>query len=216
MNKPAPPEPRKRPSQSRSVLLVEAIRQACLSILDEEGPDQLTTQRIADVAGINIASLYQYFPNKEAVLAEVFKEQIERYTQTARERFEEIETLSRESLEDTLAAIIDMEIDQRLLLYRMDPEFYRIYQHSFDIHRRVNELTVSMDNPSWEDWFPRFLGYHRHRLRQGDLGLMSQMARHALEGTLLATLVEQPQQLQSQSFKRELLTLLLGYLLLSK
>ena len=79
MNRHRPPRPRKRPKQSRSLMLVQAIQEACLQILEREGPDQLTTQRIADVAGINIASLYQYFPNKEAVLAEVFDEQVARH-----------------------------------------------------------------------------------------------------------------------------------------
>ena len=64
------PQPRKRPKQARSLILVQAIQEACLKILQEEGAEQLTTQRIADVAGINIASLYQYFPNKEAILAD--------------------------------------------------------------------------------------------------------------------------------------------------
>ena len=49
------PRPRKRPKQSRSAELVRAIREACLQILDQEGPERLTTQRIADVAGVNMA-----------------------------------------------------------------------------------------------------------------------------------------------------------------
>ena len=143
-----PPRPRKRPKQSRSSMLVKAIEEACLQILENEGPDQLTTQRIADVAGVNIASLYQYFPNKEAVLAEVFDEKVQRYTESARQRILEIDQLSRTSFEETLRAIIGMEVDQRRLLQQMDADFYRVYQHSFDVHRRVNELTVSMDNGS--------------------------------------------------------------------
>lgn len=208
-----PPRPRKRPKQSRSLMLVKAIQEACLRILEQEGPDQLTTQRIADVAGINIASLYQYFPNKEAVLAEVFEEQIKQYTNTARERFQEIDRLSRISLEDTLAAIIEMEIEQCLLLYRMDPGFYRTYQHSFDIHRRINELTVSLENPAWEEWFPQLLAYHREQLRSEDLDTLSNVAMHALSGTILSTLAADPKRLEQETFREELLKLLLRYLL---
>jgi AcrR family transcriptional regulator len=194
-------------------MLVKAIQEACLKILEQEGPDQLTTQRIADVAGINIASLYQYFPNKEAVLAEVFEEQIRRYTSTAQKRFQEIDRLSRVSLEDTLAAIIDMEIKQCLLLHRMDPEFYRTYRHSFDIHRRINELTVSLENPAWEDWFPRLLAYHRDKLRSEDIAALTSIAIHALSGTILSVLAEDPARLEQEMFREELLTLLLSYLL---
>ncbi|MFT4918666.1 MAG: AcrR family transcriptional regulator, partial [Zhongshania aliphaticivorans] len=63
-----PPEPRRRPSQSRSKVLVDAIIQACKQVLADEGEERLTTNRIAEVAGVTIGSLYQYFPNKEAIL----------------------------------------------------------------------------------------------------------------------------------------------------
>lgn len=193
-------------------MLVNAIREACLQILKEEGPDQLTTQRLADVAGINIASLYQYFPNKEAVLAEVFEEQIKQHTESARPRIHEIDKLSRISFEGTLEAIVEMEIEQRLLLHKMDPAFFRVYQHSFDIHRRVNELTVSLNNPSWDQWFPEFLALHADKLRTQDFDLLGQIARHALSGVLLSTMLEQPERLEQPAFQEELLTLLLNYL----
>jgi len=212
MNRPDLPRPRKRPQQSRSLLLVRAIEEACLKILQEEGPEQLSTQRIADVAGINIASLYQYFPNKEAVLAEVFEDRISQYAQAARERFVEIDRLSRTSLEATLAAIVEMEVEQRLMLYRMDPQFYRAYQHSFDIHRRINDLTLALNNPGWDEWFPRFLARHADRLRSPDVELMSRVASHALAGLLLSTVAEEPELLEQQAYKEEVCNLLLAYL----
>ncbi len=193
-------------------MLVKAIQEACLQILEQEGPERLTTQRIADVAGINIASLYQYFPNKEAILADVFEEQVSEYTAAAKERFLEIERLSRKSLEETLAAIVDMEVEQHLMLYRMDPEFYREYQHSFDIHRRINDLTVAIDNPAWEEWFPRLLSRHSDRLRHDDIETLSRVASHALAGSLLSTISEEPQLLETANFKQEVYTLLLNYL----
>jgi len=193
-------------------MLVRAIQEACLQVLEQEGPDQLTTQRIADVAGINIASLYQYFPNKEAILADVFEQQIRQYTDTAAERFEEIDRLSRISLGETLAAIVDMEVDQCLMLYQMDPDFYRAYQHSYDIHRRINELTISLSNPAWEEWFPQFLALHRDKLRGDDIDLLSRIASHTLSGVLVSTVSEEPELLQKEGFKQELFELLRGYL----
>lgn len=208
----APPEPRKRPKQSRSLMLVKAIQEACLQILEQDGPDEMTTQRIADVAGVNIASLYQYFPNKEAILADVFEEQIRQYTDAAQLRFQEIHELSCKSLEDTLAAIVEMEVEQRLLLHRMDPAFYRAYQHSFDIHRRINALTLSLSNPGWEEWFPQFLSMHRDKLRSDNIDLLSRTASHALAGTLMSTVAEDPELLETNDLKRELVTLLVNYL----
>jgi len=193
-------------------MLVKAIREACLQILDWEGPDQLTTTRIADVAGVNIASLYQYYPNKEAILAELFEDQISQYMSTVRQRFLDIDRLSRTSMEATLAAITGMEIERHLLLHRMDPDFYRAYQQSFDIHQRINALTVSLQNPAREQWFPRFLHCHRDELRNEDLGLVSSIAMHALSGTITLTLASEPERLEQEAFARELLELLLRYL----
>lgn len=212
MSKPDLPQPRKRPKQSRSLMLVEAIQQACLKILEEDGPEQLTTQRIADVAGINIASLYQYFPNKEAVLADVFQDQINQYKAAAVKRIAEIEQLSRVSLEDTLAAIVDMEVEQRLMLHRMDPDFYRAYQHSFDIHRQINELQISNSYPGWDEWLCDFLELHKEQLRSSDVDSLSRIASHALSGVLLSTSSQEPELLERESFKQELVTLLLRYL----
>src|SRR5258708_39356556 len=63
--------PKKSPRQERSRATVEAILQAATDILIRQGASRLTTNRIADRAGVNIASLYQYFPGKHAIIAEL-------------------------------------------------------------------------------------------------------------------------------------------------
>ena len=60
--------PRKKPRQSRSQATVQAIEEAAAYILEHEGWERFTTNRIAERAGVNISSLYQYFPNKMAIL----------------------------------------------------------------------------------------------------------------------------------------------------
>jgi AcrR family transcriptional regulator len=207
------PQPRKRPRQQRSQTLVQAIREACLQILETEGPDRLTTQRIADVAGINIASLYQYFPNKEAVLADVYQERMAGLVAETESEFARIHALTDQGLEATLAAIIDLEAALLLQLYRMYPDFYLQYQQSLDIRARVNELTQSLANPSWEQWFPEFLRRHRAQLRPGDIDTMAFIARRSLDACLQSALAERPQALEDPGFQREMLRLLLNYLL---
>lgn len=59
----------KRPQQSRSREMVHAILDATLFVIEEEGADNFTTNRVADVAGISVGSLYQYFENKEMLVA---------------------------------------------------------------------------------------------------------------------------------------------------
>ena len=63
------PKPRKSPVQARSAATVDAILEAAARILESEGFEGYTTNAIAKRAGVSIGSLYQYFPNKDAVTA---------------------------------------------------------------------------------------------------------------------------------------------------
>ncbi|MBB3521738.1 MULTISPECIES: TetR family transcriptional regulator [Rhizobium] len=59
---------RKQPKQARSNELVSAILQAAVQVLAQQGAHRFTTARVAEKAGVSIGSLYQYFPNKAAIL----------------------------------------------------------------------------------------------------------------------------------------------------
>ena len=61
-------EPRKSPRQARARKTVERILATTADLLDEMGFDRVTTNMVAERAGVNIASLYAYFPNKYALL----------------------------------------------------------------------------------------------------------------------------------------------------
>ncbi|QWF17885.1 TetR family transcriptional regulator [Lysobacter capsici] len=70
---------RKQPKQSRSAGLVAAVLEAAARVLAEEGAARFTTARVAERAGVSIGSLYQYFPNKAAIL---FRLQTDEWKQT--------------------------------------------------------------------------------------------------------------------------------------
>lgn len=59
---------RKQPKQARSAELVSAILEAAIQVLAKEGAQRFTTARVAEKAGVSVGSLYQYFPNKAAIL----------------------------------------------------------------------------------------------------------------------------------------------------
>lgn len=68
---PLPAQPRKTPRQSRSQATVDAIIEAAARILALRGFAKTTTNAVAETAGVSIGSLYQYFPNKESIIAAV-------------------------------------------------------------------------------------------------------------------------------------------------
>ena len=71
---------RKSPQQARSNDLLSAVLQAAAQVLAQEGAQRFTTARVAERAGVSVGSLYQYFPNKAAIL---FRLQSEEWRQTA-------------------------------------------------------------------------------------------------------------------------------------
>jgi AcrR family transcriptional regulator len=66
-------EPRKSPVQARSTASVDAILQATIQVLLNVGKERLTTTNVALRAGVSVGTLYQYFPNKSALLQAVLR-----------------------------------------------------------------------------------------------------------------------------------------------
>ncbi|MEQ9529911.1 MAG: helix-turn-helix domain-containing protein, partial [Parvibaculaceae bacterium] len=64
-------KPKKQPKQARSKASYDAVVSAAARLLRERGYEALTTNHIAEQAGVGIATLYEFFPNKEAIVAEL-------------------------------------------------------------------------------------------------------------------------------------------------
>lgn len=71
---------RKQPRQTRSTELMAVILEAAAQVLAKEGAQRFTTARVAEKAGVSVGSLYQYFPNKAAIL---FRLQSDEWRQTS-------------------------------------------------------------------------------------------------------------------------------------
>ena len=69
---------RNQPKQSRSRATVSAILEATIRVLDQEGYEAATTTRVAEVAGVSIGTLYQYFSNRDAILDALQDREFER------------------------------------------------------------------------------------------------------------------------------------------
>ncbi len=70
-------EPRKSPVQARSAASVDAILEATIQVLLDVGKERLTTTRVASRAGVSVGTLYQYFPNKSALLQAALRRHLE-------------------------------------------------------------------------------------------------------------------------------------------
>jgi AcrR family transcriptional regulator len=74
-------EPRKSPVQARSAASVDALLEATIQILLHGGKERLTTTKVALRAGVSVGSLYQYFPNKSALLQAALRRHLDEVTE---------------------------------------------------------------------------------------------------------------------------------------
>lgn len=103
--------PRKIPKQERSVGTVRAIVEAFTHIFARLGPSAANTNRVAREAGVSIGSLYQYFPNKRALLSAALRH-------LAQDRLRRLElirdTIEGKSVETVLDEMVDVAVDLRV------------------------------------------------------------------------------------------------------
>ncbi|MFH8463297.1 TetR/AcrR family transcriptional regulator [Streptomyces sp. NPDC017991] len=110
--------PRRTPRQVRAELTRERILSAAAHVFAEYGYAAGTTNRIAEHARVSIGSLYQYFPNKDAILAKLLVRHIDVGGWTGAEELD----LSPGSLKETVLALVRDAIDH----HRDDPQLLRM------------------------------------------------------------------------------------------
>ena len=122
---------RKQPQQARSAELVSTILQAAIQVLTKEGAQRFTTARVAEKAGVSVGSLYQYFPNKAAILFRLQSDEWRQTTELLRGILEDTQKPPLERLRTLVHAFIRSECDEAAMrgalddaapLYRDAPE----------------------------------------------------------------------------------------------
>jgi AcrR family transcriptional regulator len=118
---------RRRPKQRRALQTVDAILGAVLRILQREGFAAVTTNRIAEVAGVSIGSLYQYFPDKRAIFVALHRRHIEDIDRIIGATLVEH---AASSLDDLIRALVEAMLEA----HSGDPELFELLQTQV-VHR---------------------------------------------------------------------------------
>ena len=126
-----PVEPRRKPRQVRAELTRDRILTAAAHVFTEHGYAAGTTNRIAEQARVSIGSLYQYFPNKDAILAELMVRHIDR---GAWHQADDLD-LSPGTLETVVRALVRDAVDN----HRDDPRLLRIMIEEGQISTELRE-----------------------------------------------------------------------------
>ncbi|MEJ0038079.1 MAG: TetR family transcriptional regulator [Gammaproteobacteria bacterium] len=104
--------PRKQPQQARSAELVAITLQAAVQVLAKEGAQRFTMARVAEKAGVSVGSLYQYFPNKAAILFRLQSDEWRRTTELLRAILEDAHKPPLERLRLLVHAFIRSECEE--------------------------------------------------------------------------------------------------------
>ena len=189
---------RKQPTQDRARATVDAIVLAAAHILKTEGSDRATTNRIAELAGASIGSLYQYFPNKEAVFAELRKRHSEWFEKTIHD---ESLRSSGPSLSDAIRPVVERIV----AMHRVDPALHNVLATGHSAVDHEGELY-------YRDLLREFLVERAAELRPLDTETVSYIAVRALEAVIHGTAIDDPARLDDPAFTNEIVELFVRYI----
>lgn len=127
-------DPRRKPRQVRAELTRDRILTAAAHVFAEHGYAAGTTNRIAERARVSIGSLYQYFPNKDAILAELVVRHIDRGSWDQAEQLD----LAPGTLEPVVRALVRDAIDN----HRDDPRLLRIMIEEAQFSQELRDTVI--------------------------------------------------------------------------
>lgn len=195
-------EPRKSPVQARSTASVEALLEATIQVLLRVGKDRLTTTRVALRAGVSVGTLYQYFPNKRALLQAALRRHLE---QVARA----IENICREqmgnSLEEMAAALIDAFLAAKMKDSKTSVALYSV---SSDVDGAKIALQVGLRGTKA---IVAMLATAREPLTK-DLQLIAWMLQGAMNGISRRLLESEAPEKHVEPLRQELIFFVSAYL----
>lgn len=174
--------PRKRPRQARSKETVEALLEATARVLVKHGYDGLSTNRVAEQAGVSIGSLYQYFPSKEALVAEL----LEKYSV----HFQELVIGMLASDQDRSPRTVAKAIVRAMVeLKRTNPKLARVLREQIPRVGRMNRYEENLARIV--EATTLFLGGHASTLRVRDIRSAAFVVVHAVEAVTHQGVIEE-------------------------
>jgi AcrR family transcriptional regulator len=193
---------RRRPKQRRARQTVEAVLDAVIRLLKREGSRPITTNRIAEVAGVSIGSVYQYFPDKRAIFSALHQrhvDQIDRMVQT------ELVEHAASSIEELVRAMVEAMVEA----HATDPELYELLMTEVP-HRAdgTRDFAVRLHGA-----FLLAISSRAHELKKGrDLDNVVFVVTHMVEALSHGAVLRRPARMSLKDAKEEVVRAILAYL----
>jgi AcrR family transcriptional regulator len=195
---------RRSPAQPRALETVEAIREATAQILQKEGRAALNTNRIAERAGVSIGTLYQYFPNKHAILIDLARREIERDRVTVLKVI--LEASKKPGLDPARIGVRALIASQK--------KQSKVRRAAFEALVAEGLSQFGLESASAFQQVTEFMSEHRQRLfsstaRPSPTRLF--VISRAVTGVIRSAIIEESPLLGTPEFEDELVQLVRGY-----
>ncbi len=200
------------PKQLRSQRVVKAIVNATRMIMADQGAAALSTNAIAERAGVNIATLYRWFPNKEAIIHEVFEEEVQREIDELMARVQRYVDGEPLELSDLLDLVIDPLVDRQIRFLSINACFYQNHQHRYDVGRRHVEALNDQFSSGGREILALMLKRRVVGVSDEDAELRASLAFWAIEGMCYQAAKDNPQLMRGENFKQEIRLVVRRYL----
>lgn len=197
-------DPRRKPRQSRSRATVDAILEATAQVLVRDGYAKTTTNRIAKRAGVSVGTLYQYFPNKDALVVALCEQ-----------HSDEMMALLGASISELAGA--EPETATRVIVRAMieahavNPELHEAIISNLPKEKQFEQILAV--NAQAEAMVKVFLEQHVDRLATPNLDMAAFIVVNTVEALTHAAVIERPDFLGTEELVDEITRLINRYLL---
>ncbi len=195
---------RKQPRQARAQATVSAILDGAVRVLEREGLDAATTTRVAEVAGVSVGTLYQYFAHRDAILDALQDREFERALALMQS------VLSDDHLTRAPRETVEQVVRGLAALYAACPNLHRVL--AIEGLRVVTPGRVHAFDVRIIGIIRHFLAATGAQVRRGNLEAAAFVAYQSVRATMLASLLESPPGLDTDSLVAELTDLVMRYL----
>jgi AcrR family transcriptional regulator len=162
---------RRRAKQQRARDTIDVIREAAAHVLLREGYARATTNRIAEVAGVSVGTIYQYFTNKDAIFDALIRGEVDALKQLLVDASPGPEAPFADALRILLSSIVGAR-----------PEAPTLYRALEQVPNGLFRRRVSEARGSVVEWIRDFLSTHRSELRVRDFATAAFVLVAAAEG----------------------------------
>jgi AcrR family transcriptional regulator len=191
------------PRQTRSRALVEAILESTARVLVERGYAGTNTNLVAERAGVSVGSLYQYFPNKDSLIAALH----ERHGAQMCAVVESVlATASPQDMRSHLAVLVHA----MLAAHQVEPELHRLLEQeflSFDVSYNQDPADLSVFRR-----VRQLLENHRREVAPRDLDLATWMVLKMMQALVHAAVITPPPRHATPAVEQAIVDMLAGYI----